>query len=1369
MGAQRPFLARARRHPVLTASVAVFVLAAVLLLVARVWISSDGGHRFIQSQINGRDIAGFGNISVNGLDGDPLSSPRLARLTLSDSEGVWLEVESVRLTWSPAGLLRRHVNIKSLGVSTIRVIRRPVRGTQVPGGDSDWSLALSDLRIDNLIIEQGVGGVASRSSVEGRMNRDAEGGSVLSFALKPQESGGDRIDLEANWGGDRELELRLDAASPAGGALGALAGIDPSSAVELQATAAGSFANAIGEANLKIGNHDTIIAAGKIESGELVATARVNAEHLPLPDDWREVIGTDADAALSANITGDRAAFVLDGRLASGEINLAGEFDIGERRLVDPLTIEADLSSLAPFSDLPIGVAFGGVISNLHDGPVFVGDVRAVVREGSPYPLEAAAGTVQVGPVGDDIAFAVDLTGFGLLSGNSRALAVFGETPQVKARGVYSVDAKLLTLTEATVSTPGAQVSGAGEANLESRTVDLSGMLDMDLGDLVEGTSGRAKGIYRAEGPSDAIRVSTSLGLTSLTGFPDLVDPLVAGNSRLDMALTVEGAAVKARTLRFRSDGVDATASGMLAGAKGQDVSFEGTQKLPVSLGGTVVNLGQFRGSIVTRNGGWRIAATSEGGMLTSGDRTVQSISSQIDLTLADEMISGPVEVRGLSDGTPLSIAGDLSRGASETLLSGIVGKFGTLGFTGEASQSEASGIIVNVSGNARGLTLPGGFADAASFSLRGVQAPGAPLAIVASVSARAMVIDGFGPIDTLNAELNSAGQGYAYTASIVSTQPRRPLDLQLKGRADSRVDGFSGTFDLSGSALGAPVSSRTPVTWVTRPVPSFSADIAFLGGRLQTELSNDTPVPTLEFALDRVEAQPVFAAVGMPDLSATIGGQGRFQPFGLTPTGNFKLQTSSDVAGLGTSVLMNIDGSLDAGALRLSGKAVYGGRLSVFADGAIPVAVAPQGFVTFDRSASLKGTATLAGDLSSLRTAAQAYGQDIGGTVDGKAVLSGTLAKPKARATVNVTDGIYELGLTGLRLVGLTISAGLANGTLSVDATGAGANGGALKAKGEIRPGAGEINGELTRLLIYERSGNSVRVTGPLVMTETESARLISGTVTINDARVSLDTLPSSQTRAIAIRWQESPESDDTRPVLEKPLKIDIQAEAPGRIMISGRGLTSEWGVNVRATGIPTNPSLDGTATLVRGELDVAGRPFLFDRGIVRFDGPIDAARVDLSAQRSVNGFSARMDVTGPPAAPRFVFTSTPELPQDEILSRLLFGRSSVDLSALEAAQLAATVARLSGRGSVFDPLGQLQAAIGLDRLSVGLGESGETEVGVGQYIADSVYLELKSAGASGNAVLLEWEPAPQIAVTSETRINGDTRLSIRWKKDYD
>jgi translocation and assembly module TamB len=132
------------------------------------------------------------------------------------------------------------------------------------------------------------------------------------------------------------------------------------------------------------------------------------------------------------------------------------------------------------------------------------------------------------------------------------------------------------------------------------------------------------------------------------------------------------------------------------------------------------------------------------------------------------------------------------------------------------------------------------------------------------------------------------------------------------------------------------------------------------------------------------------------------------------------------------------------------------------------------------------------------------------------------------------------------------------------------------------------------------------------------------------------------------------------------------------------------------------------------------------------------------------------------------FELSSTPDLPQDEILSRLLFGRSSIDLSPVEAAQLASSIARLSGRSVGFDPAAELQAVLGVDRLSIRSNDAGNAELGVGQYLADDVYLQLNAAGADGSSVEVEWEPADQISVTSETTSTGENKLSIRWKKDY-
>jgi hypothetical protein len=62
----------------------------------------------------------------------------------------------------------------------------------------------------------------------------------------------------------------------------------------------------------------------------------------------------------------------------------------------------------------------------------------------------------------------------------------------------------------------------------------------------------------------------------------------------------------------------------------------------------------------------------------------------------------------------------------------------------------------------------------------------------------------------------------------------------------------------------------------------------------------------------------------------------------------------------------------------------------------------------------------------------------------------------------------------------------------------------------------------------------------------------------------------------------------------------------------------------------------------------------------------------------------TARVAVTGPANQPNFVISSDPTLPQDEVLSRLLFKKTSGGLSPFQALQLAQAVAQFSGGQAV-------------------------------------------------------------------------------------
>jgi translocation and assembly module TamB len=169
------------------------------------------------------------------------------------------------------------------------------------------------------------------------------------------------------------------------------------------------------------------------------------------------------------------------------------------------------------------------------------------------------------------------------------------------------------------------------------------------------------------------------------------------------------------------------------------------------------------------------------------------------------------------------------------------------------------------------------------------------------------------------------------------------------------------------------------------------------------------------------------------------------------------------------------------------------------------------------------------------------------------------------------------------------------------------------------------------------------------------------------------------------------------------------------------------------------------GFFDLQRGSFSLASNKLTFTAGRVSFDGAglknkIDPT-LDFTAQAPVTDVTATLRITGLADAPQFEFTSTPALPQDEIMARLLFGVNAAQLTGLQLAQVGVALATLSGVGGDggLNPLVKLQKSLGLDRLTVGAGstnsatgpESSGASIAAGRYISKRVYVEAKQTTA--------------------------------------
>ncbi|MDQ3139812.1 MAG: translocation/assembly module TamB, partial [Pseudomonadota bacterium] len=221
-----------------------------------------------------------------------------------------------------------------------------------------------------------------------------------------------------------------------------------------------------------------------------------------------------------------------------------------------------------------------------------------------------------------------------------------------------------------------------------------------------------------------------------------------------------------------------------------------------------------------------------------------------------------------------------------------------------------------------------------------------------------------------------------------------------------------------------------------------------------------------------------------------------------------------------------------------------------------------------------------------------------------------------------------------------------------------------------------------------------------------------------------------------------------------------------------SGLGISSEWSADLAIGGTVTESRITGEADLIRGNYDFAGRRFRLERGVIRFQGESPPnPLLDIVAEGGVQGLNATIRVTGRGQKPEISFASTPALPEDELLSRLLFGTSITNLSAPEALQLASAVAALNDSGGGLDPINAFRSAVGLDRLRIlpaDIATGQGTSIAAGKYIGRRVYVEVVTDGRGYSATQIEYQITRWLALLGSISTIGRESVNVRVSKDY-
>ena len=999
---------------------------------------------------------------------------------------------------------------------------------------------------------------------------------------------------------------------------------------------------------------------------------------------------------------------------ASGRIDASGDARL---LLTAEGAIDAENARVEGSADLRAGggrATFTGTVSAKEtDGKLGASfsDIHAVAALfGRDYAggLEGTAEGTFFGDCGSTLAVAADLTDF----------RPGGETLDRLLRGRTVVSANISSTPErvhriSDLSVKGDAFEGSGEATIEAGNVEAS--LDgtiADLSILADRSIGAATFTAALSGPLPYPEVDATIK--------------VADGSLLDQAIENASARVQGQP----------SATG-----------WSGT----LALDGTLAD---------------KPLAGSAEFVLTAD--TGEFALPAVDLTIADNRITGALErTGGRTVSGELDVTAPNLQALAALALSEATGSANALiRFTPDGDRQ-----AIAASFEASDLTYRSFAARTASGQVRIADAFGTPM--VDGEATAETIEAGAVRLDSLKATATVEGGETRFDMAAKGAD----LDLTGKGALTSAEGANVVRLDsLSGSAFRVPVVLAEPVTLqLGDRVQITKATLAIGNGRVVVDGSASSNLD-LHVTASQVPASvangfaPNLNAAGTVSGSATISGaasapkiawqldwtglqvaatrNASLPPLALTASGN-ATRSATDIRGTlsGAGLSLGLGGSVP----------FSGGGLNVTVKGPAPLSLLA---LRSNRELRLTGNANL-----DLQVTGTTRSPDVSGTV--------TLADATAvdiDTGFGVSGATGRIALNGQRASIEQISGRMAQGGQIAIAGTVDLKGANFPSKLTIRVDNGRYN---DGRLVNAQFNASLALDGPLM-----GGATLSGNVALGRTEIQLPDRLGGGATALDVK-HINPEPGFTPPKLSQAgaadrrsgsgsLRLAIDLTSNGSILVRGFGIDSEFGGSLRLTNTIANPTTAGAFDMRRGRIEVLGRRFQLVSGRLTFSGDLVPV-VDFVATTNTSDTVIHVTVTGRANDPIIGFNSNPDLPDEEILSRLLFDRQVSRLSAVQAAQLVDAAAQLSGVGGGRGIFASVREALGVDDLDIRQNDSGGTTVGIGKRINENLRLGVEAgSGSQSGRVTIDLDLTRDLKLRGAAGQSGSGELGLSYEREY-
>ncbi|CAN5223201.1 translocation/assembly module TamB domain-containing protein [soil metagenome] len=1380
--------------------VGLIAALALIVLGVAVWLGTDNGRGFVAAQVRALAFDNGMTIGMDRIEGSIFGQMRIRGLSLSDTKGVFLDAETVDMDWRPLSYVRSHVDIRSLMIPTAHLYRQPQFKATPPTPDApllpDLDIDVNRLQVGRLQIDPSLTGKRHLISLDGQVHiadRRAQVTANGRALFAPGVAGGDRLALILDAVPDKnrfDVDLRVNA--PAAGLIAGFTQVAKPLDVTLAgkgdwAAWTGKLSGAMGSDRIAdvalTARNGTFTVHGPIRPGLFVAGAGRNM--------------LEPVTRLDLTATAQDRSIRLNGGLASDNFTFAanGLVDLGKSAMRD---LKLDFKLLKP----------SVIATNLRGSDVS----GSATLNGSFTAPHIAYGLIarQIGFAATSVE-GLSVSGSAALDKDQWRIPIHGT-----ARRIAGLNASIAPLlTNVRLDGDFAYVNArllSDNLKIRSDRIDATAIVVADLN----------KALYTGalQGTVNGYKVE-SVGIFNLKTNMDLK---TGANGYFKL-----GGRVTTRSTRLLNDGMRSFLGGnaLIVADVGYDSNgVASLDRLNVAApafrltGGT----GQYRA-----DGSIRFSA--RGSSNQYGPLAVEA-SGTIAKPVARIVAARPgmgiglskvvATIRGDGKGYAVVATGDSDYGAFNANVGVGLGalrvdlkpgtQFAGIGMTGRVTQTAAGPFAGTIDANGSGIN---GVVQLSAFS-------GKQRAIVNATAQNASLPGRIG---------FSTDRAIVAADVILYTQPQVVADVQLAGthmgdltiavaRANVNYRGGQGQakllvegrtrypFRMAANAVldpklwrvamkgrfnGVDITTKGPL----RILPE-KAGYTLQPGTIETGQGNIQlagrygPGMMLQSRLNGVNlavANPFMPTLG---LGGTATGSLDFAQVSSTafPSADARLQirnfTRTSLASVSQPVDIHVVGRLlpeggNARAIiRRRGAAI--GRLQVNLS---PLPPGAGSWTTRLLGAPLSGGLRYNGPADVLFSLAALADQSLKGPIGVAAAFGGRAQTPTLTGVVRANNLTYENATYGTKLTNMKLNGRFTNDRLEVVSLTANAGSGTVKASGFVSLSSAQgfpiqLGLDMDRAQLATGNDLAAQVTGQLrIVNGNGQPPTVSGKISLPETRYRI-VRQGAATVATLTGVRRKPAlglpriSGDAEPISSLPStwRLDLDVVAQNKIYVSGMGLDSEWSADMHVGGTSGAPVISGGVDLIRGTLGFAGRSFTLQEGRIRFNGgPMFDPDIRIVASGEVQDVTINVNITGTGANPQIAFTSTPSLPQDELMARILFGNSVGELSAIQAVQLAASLNSLRGGKGGLNPLGVLQSSAGIDRLRI-LGEDKTTgrgtSVAVGQYISNDVYVEVVTDARGYTATQLEISLSKALSVLSQMGSFGGSSVNLRYRKDY-